>query len=491
MSKHTRFTRIGMAAVATATALLCVALSVTTPAGAQGGGSNPPWFPSLMAFEHYDSGRTKLFEQAHFTGSFTRDNAVDVRISPDDFPTPYNTVYLSGNSLFIFGGAYGNKGGTGSFVARVDPKTLKTVWFNQLINTVETNEWNYPGVLSALKDGFLYLIYGYRLAKLDPRDGRVLGQIELPTLATPRDTSYNGLSGLPDGTLVAKSVYREAGCEEQGFDAFLDCPNPEDVPNSLVVAIDPRTLEIIDQVEAPQFIGGRITATEFENRFYVYLTGQTTVFRYIYEDRKLTLDNSWTPGDVVSKGQNGPTAVAVMNDWVVLETNSTPADTPMSVVAINQADATRQFSSMPFQFLPLGQSWSPSAVTVDPLRNWIFALDGLAGRIAALELRDDGLHTVWTAPQRTTEFLALIGPAQRRVLVGTDVPIGQVPGSNTNDWVVWRNAETGEEIARSPLLQSINDGTMVEPAYSGSMYFLAENGKIIELTVRPARPGKG
>lgn len=179
-----------------------------------------------------------------------------------------------------------------------------------------------------------------------------------------------------------------------------------------------------------------------------------------------------------------------MNDWVVLETNSTPADTPMSVVAINQADATRKFSIMPFPVLPLGQSWSPSAVTVDPLRNWIFALDGLAGRIAALELRDDALHTVWTAPQRTTEFLALIGPAQRRVLVGTDVPIDQVPGSNTNDWVVWRNAETGEEIARSPLLQSINDGTMVEPAYSGSMYFLAENGKIIELTVRPAHPGK-
>ena len=53
-------------------------------------GSNPPWFPSLMAFEHYDSGRTKLFEQAHFTGSFTRANAVDVRVSPDDYPTVYN-----------------------------------------------------------------------------------------------------------------------------------------------------------------------------------------------------------------------------------------------------------------------------------------------------------------------------------------------------------------------------------------------------------------
>lgn len=213
--------------------------------------NNPPWFPSLMAFEHYDSGRTKLFEQAHFTGSFAGDNTVDVKTSTGQYPTPYNVVYLRPDSLFVYGGAYGDKGGTGSFVARVDPRTLQTVWQTQLINTVETGDWNYPGVLSALDDGYLYLIYGYRLAKLDPRDGKVLAQIDLPTLAAPGDTTYNGLSGLPDGTLVAKTVYRQAGCTEQGFLAFLDCPDPLDVPNSLVVAIDPSTLEIIDQVEAP------------------------------------------------------------------------------------------------------------------------------------------------------------------------------------------------------------------------------------------------
>src|SRR6516164_1631604 len=261
MPKHTRLTRSVTAAIATATAVVCVALStpnlssLPAPAGAQGG-SNPPWFPSLMAFEHYDSARTKLFAHAHFTGSFVHDNVVNVRVSPDAYPTPYNVVYLSRDSLFVFGGAYGDRGGTGSFVARVDPQTLQTVWFQQLINTVETDEWNYPGVLSALQDGFLYQIYGYRLAKLDPRDGRVLGQIELPTLAAPRDTSYNGLAGWPDGTLVAKSVYRQAGCEQQGFDAFLNCQDPLDVPNSVVVAVDPRTLEIIDQVVAPEFIGG-------------------------------------------------------------------------------------------------------------------------------------------------------------------------------------------------------------------------------------------
>ena len=162
----------------------------------------------------------------------------------------------------------------------------------------------------------------------------------------------------------------------------------------------------------------------------------------------------------------------------------------MSVIAINQADASLQFSTQPFAAIPSPEIFSPSAVSVDPLRNQVFALDGIVGRIAALELHDDGLHTVWTAPQRTIEFLALIGPAQRRVLVGTDVPPGQQIGANTQDWVVWRNADTGEEIARSPLLSAVNGGTMVEPRYAGRMYFLVQNGKIIELTVRPVRMGK-
>src|SRR5215471_21687538 len=43
-----------------------------------GNGNNPPWYPSLMASEAYDSGRTRLFEQANFTGSFDRTNVVDV-----------------------------------------------------------------------------------------------------------------------------------------------------------------------------------------------------------------------------------------------------------------------------------------------------------------------------------------------------------------------------------------------------------------------------
>src|SRR5262245_20237157 len=33
-------------------------------------GSNPPWYPSAIAFEHHDMGRTKLFPRENFNGSF-------------------------------------------------------------------------------------------------------------------------------------------------------------------------------------------------------------------------------------------------------------------------------------------------------------------------------------------------------------------------------------------------------------------------------------
>lgn len=115
------------------------ALSVIPAIAFAGQGRNPPWFPSLMAFEHYDSARTHLFSRANFNGSFVRGNVVNVRVSPGDYLTPYNVVYLSAGLMFVYGGGYGDKGGTGAFVARVDPSTLRTVWYNQLINTVEAN----------------------------------------------------------------------------------------------------------------------------------------------------------------------------------------------------------------------------------------------------------------------------------------------------------------------------------------------------------------
>jgi len=56
-----------------------------------GQGSNPPWFPSLMAFEHYDSGRSHVFSRAQFRGSFHGPNTVAmVRSAGGAYPSGYN-----------------------------------------------------------------------------------------------------------------------------------------------------------------------------------------------------------------------------------------------------------------------------------------------------------------------------------------------------------------------------------------------------------------
>ncbi|MBV9809685.1 MAG: hypothetical protein JO286_21050 [Solirubrobacterales bacterium] len=183
-----------------------------------------------------------------------------------------------------------------------------------------------------------------------------------------------------------------------------------------------------------------------------------------------------------------------MNDWVVFADNGKPVtqrDLPspwLSVMAVNQADASKTFVIQPFKAFRSGPrypvSFCPSAVSVDPAHNEIFVLDAGPGRIAGLQLRSDGLHTVWSERQRTTEFLALIGPSARRVVVGTDIPFGERLGKNKLDRVVWRVAATGRELARSRLLPAILNGSMVQPGYAGRMYYLQVD-KLIELSVSP------
>lgn len=185
--------------------------------------------------------------------------------------------------------------------------------------------------------------------------------------------------------------------------------------------------------------------------------------------------------------------MVVMNDWVVMQTNATPAKSPLSVIAINQKDASiiraEPFrNEKPPRYYPptYPKSVAPSSVSVDPDHKRIYALDAGVGQICALELRNNRLHKVWAEHQPTTEFLTLIGTADRRVVVGTEVPRSQLPGHNTEDFVVWRDALTGRELARTPeTLPAVISGTMVEPYYSGKMYYLAQKGQIIELIVQP------
>ncbi len=429
-----------------------------------------PWYPSLMAFENYDSGRTHVFDQATFGGSLTGVNTVTSLTSPDSFPAGYNAVYENAQQIFVYGGADPSQTyGTGSYVARLDPTTLTTVWKTQLANVTGTANWNWPGSLSILSDGSLVAIYGCSIARLDPGTGQVTAQATLPTGGWyTGDTVYNGLSGFADGTLVAKTIYR---------------PHMGQLPptQSVVVAINSTTLQVLSQVTIPDLCGGRISATSYNDQNYAYVAGNTSVYRLWWSAGQLTVDTSWSPGNIYLPGQTGASAPVIMGDWVLFQTDAQASTAPMNVWAISQANASIRYTVQPFLPYPLltGRLHvDPSSVSADPASGLVYAADWGTGYIGALLVTSHGLQVMWTAPQSTTEHLALVGPSNQRVLVSTS---GFSAQGTSTDRVVWRNAATGQVLAVSGTLPGVLRGIMVQPYYNGDVLYLADNGSLVQL----------
>lgn len=483
--------------------LLCYSCLVScngTSNTSQTTSTNSPWYPSLEAFEHYNSGRSHVFSQATFAGSLTGTNSIGLLTASQSYPSGYNMAYLNANQAYIYGGGYGNVSGSiGAYVAQVNPINLSPIWYNQLINTQANGEWDYPGSLGILSNGYLYVSYGYRLAKLNPQTGATIATLLLPTGgAAESNTAYNGFNATADGFIIMKSVYRQAGCTIQGPNALLDCPDPADVPASILISVNPQTMQIVDQVTLPAPVGARPTVTEYNGHNYVYLLAPTTAMRYAVNMGRFSLDSSWNPGTITIPGQTLCTSFVVSNDWVVAQTNTLPAATALSLIAINQNNASNIFTLQPFAGDPIPPlvakafssaasggapaiSWAPMSVSADPSNNLIYASDSLPGEIAAVQISATGLQTVWKINQTTTEFTTLIGSSESRILVGTDIPGMEIPGNNSHDYAVWRNAATGAEIARSPLLPAMTQGTMIQPYYSGMMFYEGQSGSLIQL----------
>lgn len=460
---------------------------------------NAPWYLSLSAFEHYDSGRSHLFSQATFGGDFSGGNSVESLLSDSSYPSLYNIAYLDENQIFAYGGGYGNEPGSiGAYVARIDPDTLAPIWYTPLIDTQSNGEWDYPGVMGILEDGFIYVIYGYRLSKLDPSSGEVIATLELPTgAALPENTAYNGFNATPQGFLVMKAIYRQAGCALQGPAALTDCPDPSDIPASVMVSVNPQTMEVMDELTLTSAVYGRLTVGTYNNQNYVYLALGTSLTRYaVSEAGEFSLDASWNPGTLLLSGQTAGSAVVVMDDWIVGQTNASPSTTPLSLFAVNQGNAQTQFSVQPFLGDPIppfvdavyapNVSWMPSAVSVDPENGRVYCMDAIPGEIAAYQLSSGGFQLLWKADQATTESIAIIGPSSERVIVGTHIPSPEIPNLNANDSVVWRNAADGSELASSGLLPQITTGAMVQPSYSGDMFYGGVLGDMYKLMPAPS-----
>jgi hypothetical protein len=458
------------------------------------------WYSTITPAEHGDSARSSVYPAA--TCALRGPGGPvsgPVRVEARGLAGPnggWPAVTRDAHELFVLHGSLAFKGFDGARVSKVDTREWRTLWTRRLIDTAALREWNYPGGVGAHADGFIYVIYGYRLARLDPATGEVLATVILPTGQAPRDTTYNGFIVMPDGMIVAKSLYRMPGCEENGFRA-LARGGLVDTPSDIVV-VDPRRMAVAASVKAPEHLLGRITAGVHRGRAYLYAAGKDHVFRYVYESGALALDADWGPVRTRQPGESPASAITTGDGWIFLQGNAGPAPVPFTIHAISQDDATRTHRVQPFADAG-ARAWSfnASKLTYDAETRRMYTTDGLIGRLACFDFDPArGFSRRWEAAQGSYSFLVLVGPPEARVLVATrliDTPITWLLRKQLSRWVpwlaymigkervVWRDPDSGAVLAESPELPA---GLAIIPGFDGSVYYPSVFKGVWELRLR-------
>lgn len=265
-----------------------------------------------------------------------------------------------------------------------------------------------------------------------------------------------------------------------------------------MVAVDPETFKVKSIVQLPQMIGGRNTATQYQGKDYTYLAGSTNVYRYIWNGSALAPDPKWGPVPYLLPSQTSATAPVIMGNWVIVLTNGgAPSNKSLSVVAISQADPNKLARINPIPLQPGQQSFIPSTLSVDLPNNRIYVMDYLPGKVAAVNLNQatGNMSVAWgPVDERTISFLTLIGPADKRVFVATNInpnatqqqlEQGAMGTATYTEQILWRDASTGKVLATSDYFPAMSPGILVTPGYGGLIYDMLYNGHILALQVAP------
>jgi len=163
-------------------------------------------------------------------------------------------------------------------------------------------------------------------------------------------------------------------------------------------------------------------------------------------------------------------------------------------VAVSQANATKMTRIDPIPLAPGQMSYIPSNSAVDPDNHMMYVMDGGAGKMVGLKYNPvtGNMTVAWRANQSTLAFLSLIGPANHRVLVGTNMHPGTTITQMTNnpppsytEQVQWRDAATGKLLAASDYFNGMSVGAPPIPGFGGLLYYMTLNGHIMALQVLP------
>ena len=467
----------------------------------------PGYYPSLNGAEISDSERSGLFPCASFTGSHDGPNAVYAWRSADDYPGISYINNRRPGELYIVGGEYQtaeDPNMAGPFVAKADAATGKQIWSTYLDNLNASGRWIANANLNILDNGKIVMAWANQIVLLDPDTGIILNHNTLPGGETPiENVNFKHVTIAPDRTLILKDQTRPLDCDLQGTMAIIKCGmEGKKQTNSILVAVDPDTLEVLDQLPLPEPAPSPHIVTMFEGRIAIYLGMNNSTRRYFWdpEAKKLSADESWVIHPM-QKGQSTATAPTVVGDWIAVQLNGAGSDSvASSIVVASQKDANKKQIVFPFGKLKKGEwSFAPPKCGADPKNNMIYSADMGMGKVAGIKL-DQGtgeLKTLWVVDNPTTTFQPLFGPPDKRVLLLTNMKrnVEKEPmkaalfTGNYKEQLTWRNAATGKVIAESDFFEPLSINGLTPPGFGGRVYFPTAVGKgfyVLQVMPKPA-----
>jgi hypothetical protein len=469
----------------------------------------PGYYPSLNGAEISDSARSGVFPCATFLGSMDGPNNVYAWKSEDDYQGISYINNRKPGELYIVGGEYPTLDDpvpAGPYLAKADATTGRQIWRTYLDNA-NASGWLIGNTnLNILDNGNLALAWSNQIVLIDGDTGLILKHNTLPTGEAPVYTAnFKHLTIAPDRTLVMKTQTRPVGCTEQGTLGIIKCIEKGlKMPNSVLVAVNPDTLEVLDMLQLPEPAPSPHIVTRFRDRIAVYVGMAESVRRYFWDPatKKLSADESWVIHPM-QKGQTAATAPTIMGDWVAFQLNGAGSSVKASSILVaDTRDAKRMKVVFPFGELKPGEwSFAPPKCGGDPENSMIYSADMGMRKVAGIKLDPDSgeLKTMFVVDDATTTFQPLIGPKDKRVLLLTNMKqnVAKEPSKlalftgNYKEQLTWRDAATGKILAESDFFEPLTINSLTPPGFGGRVYFPTAVGKgfyVLQVMPKPAAP---
>ena len=391
----------------------------------------------------------------------------------DDQQWPVMFVLRDPGELFLQGGTRLGQGADSfGWVQKLDPVSLETLARSPRL---PSGGHNWCGAATVHENGDLYVVNGCYCHRLSP-DLEVRAERRLPV-----DNAHNGHLILSDGNLVTKDIQNDP------------------TRRSLFTLMDPE-LEVLDVFELPENSVGRFSSDRTPQSDLLYVTSSTTIYRLIYRDGKLSLDDGWRGSyDLPGEDQSFAWDSCLGSDSVWFQdmgeapglanvlgshpigTNSQrgrgpvarPHSAPVRVYRFSIHDSSDRDVLVPFG-LPGGFIVAPPLY--DQERRILVCFDSRNAKLGAWRYKGkDDYERLWVKDFRTSNQLTLYGDTGE-LLVDDVEP--------TRGWdAVVLDVETGREKGRVDTGCVRSGGMWYTPGFGRDFYTTTGGGRFARVWV--------